>query len=479
MGLSTSKSSIFQNLNQPYLKTNKSFSYEMIDYQPNDIIIPALEKQYSEILFKLNNNLSSKDIFINLDKIDSIIKDRFGFTTKHCIKNDGNLIQTYSIPPQGLSTLINKNIKQQMNFIKDNIKENDNRSKLDKIETVEDYNKLLSDVIKSSDSLEQQLGKGIIINRKNAKILNLPNDYVVYIFIDTEELVDLNLKPKELVAILLHEVGHIFNDIEYSYTLVRNNFTFIDTFIDNVRNKNKNVKESLILSYSSVTGNQDFNMLKDKSSINVLLTILHDILKQAKFNFNKNTMFQVEKMADTFAGRFGLHKELVIALNKSNYNVSNIGKYLLLLINIFLILNIVILFLISTVFSFNLILILSFIYGVVSVLNYIIIFPDSDVLNLNIHGNDYDRVKSIRNDAIKQLRISNLNKTEIKNILVSIETIDLVIDSIPKPSIGPIQHVINFLFHGKQKEMQKIDEMLSSLSENELHISAAKLSTLS
>lgn len=479
MGLSTAKSSIFQNLNQSYLKTDKSFSYEMIDYQPNDIIIPALEKQYSEILFKLNNNLSSKDIFVNLDKIDNIIKDRFGFTTKHCIKNDGNIIQTYTVPPQGLSTLINKNIKQQINFLKDNVKENDNRSKLDKIETVEDYNKLLSDVIKSSDSLEQQLGKGIVINRKNAKIINLPNDYIVYVFIDTDELISYNLKPRELVAILLHEIGHIFNDIEYSYTLVRNNFTFIDTFIDNVRNKNKSVKESLILSYSSATNNQNFNVLKDKSTVNVLLTILHDILKQVKFNFNKNTNYQVEQLADTFAGRFGLHKELIIALNKINYDISNVGKYLLLLINIYLILNIVILFLISTVFSFNLILIFSFIYGVVSILNYIVLFPDSDVFSLNIHGNDYDRIKSIRNDAIKQLRTSNLNKTEIKNILASIETIDLVIDSIPKPSIGPIQHIVNFLFHGKQKEMQKIDEMLSSLSENELHIAAAKLSTLS
>ena len=481
MYFSTSKKSMFNMLNEPYLKTNTKVSLEMIDYQTNDLIIPALERAYGELIYKLQNNVAPFELLSCFDKIDDIITNRFGIPVKHCLDYNNHVISILTVTPPGFSTLLNKNLKETYKDLLDNLGGKKEITPIDIMGHNEEID-LLNNVAISARELQKKLSQGIVIDRKNAKILNLPKDYRAHIFVNPDDILRFSFTPRELTAMVLHEMGHAFNEIEYCYTLVNNNVTLVDTFIDNMRNKNKSAKESLIIAYSSVSGNKDIVKLKNDNYLKVYLTILHDIIKTSKYRINNATKYQVERLSDTFAGRFGLHKELVSSLSKidkQEYRVLRIIQTLIVLVWVFVSLLTVGLCGITGPFAIVFGSMIGVVIATQSILLYSLLFPDSDVLGTNIHGDNLSRYKAIRNDAIKQLRLTNLNKNETKAILANIETIDTLLEQTPKPSIGPIQHVINFLFYGRQKEMQKIDELLSSLAENDLHVSAAKLSTLS
>ena len=489
--IKTSSNSMYSYMEQPFFSSQLQVSYEMIDPQYNDAVVVTLEKLYDELLTKLHNQAGKKEIFITFDKIDRVILERFGMPTKHVITPGVGLYATYTVCPPSVNALQNHNARMIMDEVKEAVdyKEQDKIKTIDTVSGDDDWCDMLKNVIKSTEELQNAMGKGVIVNNKNAKIIGLPKEYVIHVLTDPDEILSCELTARELTAVILHELGHNFNEIAYSHKLTRDSIVLTDTFIDNIRNKNKSPKESLLIAYAQAHNRPDVLKLRDKNIISVGLTLLHENLKGIKAEMNAGGMYNSERLADQFASKFGVEAELVSALDKVRKFYNKVRyKYLAILplisAGLFLLIYIITItpvLAVGVAFS-HLIPFLSVIASI-SIVMFIttvfdLFFPDSDITKSQVHGSDFTRYTAIRNDMIRNLRNLNLDKQATKQAIANIETVDYIISKTPKPRKGPFEAVLNFLNGGKQKEMQKIDELLASLSENDLHLASAKLSTL-
>lgn len=478
--IKTSSNSMYSYMEQPFFSSQLQVSYEMIDPQYNDAVVVTLEKLYDELLTKLHNQAGKKEIFITFDKIDRVILERFGIPTKHVINPGGGSYAMMVSPPPTVDVLANKNIRMTSDNLKEILGYKKDEAKITTVDTLaeeQDFYNMLTNLVKSLDELHNQLGKGVIINNKNAKIIGLPKDFITTFSCDPDVWLDLDWTARELVAVALHEIGHAFNEIAYSYKLTRDSIVLTDTFIDNIRNKNKTPKESFLLAYADAFKDPNVIKLKDKNTIAIGLTILHEQLKHMKAETNVGGRYNLERLADQFSSKFGLQVELISALNKI-HNKSTNTAYKLFGLSALIICGLIIIAFIVT----SLLPLVGFVLSLVTIafsyISYTVLWPDSDIRDTDLYGSNYERYKALRNDMIRNLRNSNLDKQTIKQAITNIETVDYLLKDLPQPRKGPLEAIKNFLDGGKQKEMQKIDELLASLSENDLHLASAKLSTL-
>lgn len=490
--------SIFTILKDSYT-TKTKLSTEMIAIQKDDYVITKLIETFDNIrnLIISNEIKTNKGLFTNpdtrlhIDKLDSILKERFGITFKH-IGSDLQPYAVLTVPPVSSNNVLFGDVKKIYAELKTHI-DTKNIKKTDNVITYHD-NKTEDQIglnwKTSFDSLEKILNtKGVKIDLKNAKIIGLPDDYIVTIFSNLYNLlINLKLDSKVIVAILLHEVGHAFTHLENSYKTIKNTSVLVDTLQENIKTKNKTPKESIVLAYEKVF---DDKLSEDdkKDVITATVAVFDKYAESIKYMTNTHHSYiDSEQLADQFAGRFGLQHELVIGLKVIYAEIDKLQ----LIANIgFISFTFFIVFAMSII---SMTLMAALTHSLVSVLFGIIVgflfkilntFLYSSTIDLGTNGSPikYDeykrRIERIRNEAIRTIRMSYGDISILKSMISTVENIDILLLSLPEQKIDLVKSlVLVFSNTGRTAVNNKrLEQLYEDLMENDLHLAAAKIKT--
>lgn len=479
-------------------------SLEMIEPQHNDKIIVVLRELFQDLIDDVErfNILSSIEITNNkktkttLRLIDDAITKRFGIKFKHIMSED-NAYSILTAPPKDVNVLIKDNTT-----IIDNLKDavlasgkNEYNSKeidqidINSFESDDDNLSMAYRYNKAIDELDKHLhSKNVIIDLKKATIKNLPKDYVGFIIANIRAMiVDAKLNASELTAVLLHEIGHAFTHLEYSYRTIKNNSAFIDSMQEMVGKKNMSYKKALLLSYRKVTG-EDAKDLKDKNVVEAAVAIMDKYMMKTFYMSDSNTVSKdSEMLADKFSSRFGMGTDLTQALIK-------VEKYSIKVRNEQTIFNTLNFIFSTSLFTIIVIIFLSIIYIAVLLpyLIFYIIFNyglKAIIDSVLTQGGEvadvtYDsykrRLQRIKNEIISQIRTSKLGKNDMVRLLETVTVMDDMLSTIPDDKKSIIDKIFTTLsFSGRKYEnTRKIEEISEDLMNNDLHVAGKKLMSI-
>lgn len=477
------KSDLFYNL-----------STESIKIQPNDYSVQAITAEFQKIIDVLENDntanslvaIKNKDIAQAFVNIDNILTKRFGMKYRHIVTTNV-AYACFTAPPENYSS-VSKFNSDYFKFVKSLVK----NTKEEKVKTVEQIKSIEKDGfdltyrwVESMKAMEKTLNtKGVKVDLEKATVSNLPSDYTIFAMVDISLLVStLKLTARQITAILYHEVGHSFTHIEYSYKVINNTTSLIDSIKEGIEKKNKSLKDSLLIAYER-TYNESTVDLKDKNTVLVLLkTVEKHIEYHAGFNPSRLGTIDSEQLADQFATRFGLGDDLIIALSALNEHFKNEYQsgfaYSMMLLQSLLLLS-----------ALGIIITASFVGGLIFTVVIILTVLVVNIVSSYLTGGSvetdkvYDTYKRrmirVKNDIVRQLRTNDIPKDVITALLTSIDNITNIIKDVPDDKPGLIDRfMINFTSAGKRaSEYKNIEEITENLMENDLHVVSAKFKNL-
>lgn len=460
-------------------------STEMISPQLDDPVISKLEAEINNIQSfitkrKIKSWQHEKCMRDNeykkyIENIEKIIGDRFGFRVKIF---DGGTIGTPAgvlpIPPKEFNVLgqrVNSDVQEYLE------KEKVRAKSKEEYEAFSDYDfrvqyQALDTAITSFKAMNEVMNtKGFKVDLQKAKISGLPDNYVVDLIFNFADLIaNYGLSTRELVATILHEVGHGFTHLENSYRCISNTTVLIDTFLYNLNTKNKTYRESFTIAYKKATGDKSIDKLKDKNALTFYI-ITGDRLTDFMSNtISPHYSIDSEQQADQFAGRFGLGPELATALSKI-FN-SQTGYFAMGIYTIVGILNIVLAVVVPVLY---------YLFGPLAIIAfymlYMSIFKKNNVYENHIYDDDKQRLRRIRNEAVRVLRTSTLDKETVDRLLENIKNLDYTVDKMREGWVGPLDKIYQTIFPGGRRklELRTLEETIEKLMENDLHIAKHKL----
>lgn len=271
---------------------------------------------------------------------------------------------------------------------------------------------------------------------------------------------------KETTAILLHEIGHIFVYMEMLGRVTRTNFIMSEAVNRIIGSNTKEQRVKILHAVEDIYGEkiEGFDKLaevkKHPDAYRVIFMSLAIKESENQINDNIYDVRSFESLADTFATRHGLGRDLATGLDKLYRSQGNIAYR-------------------GTIKSIT--------FNMMKVIIFLIpIYTPSIILFLILLGNplkvDYDpvdkRIRKIRqqlNGALKERGLAKEHKIQI------LEDID-VIKTLEK-DIFDNKGIIEFLWqnvlpHGrKQRSLIKIQEKLETMLNNRLFETAARLET--
>lgn len=472
-----------------------NLSTEMIAPQPNDYVIPALIEQFEKIIgfnskFDFSSSLSyfrNKNVKRIIDRIDTLLLDRFGIAFKH-ISSDGIGYAVYSVPPKNNSNL-KRSIEDHYNDVESYLKnlKGGNKEISEIIDTRQDETAIIKNWYKSINALEKTLNtKGVNIDLQNAKISGLPKDYVVFAMFDPYNLINrAELDAKELVSVLMHEIGHGFTQLEYSYRTVRTTSVLIDSVQDSLLKKNKSFKDTIKIAYEEALDGNPMDLDK-VNTITALIKLGDKYIIDSRYpNEAIHSGTDSEQLADQFAGRFGLGVEIGLALIKLKKLDITVGMTVTVLTPLLLI---------TTIYSILLVggLMGGLLVELVIVAIFIFVWLIQDVVESmfttggtgieQTYDSDKQRFQRIKNELIRQIRTSKLDKKLASKMLDDITTLNKFI-SVAKDEYKSASwsDKLYRIFSSSAKHnmlMKEIEQTTEDLMENDLYTMSLKLKTI-
>lgn len=452
-------------------------SHEMIAPQLNDEVLPLYIKELDSILDYIERKnvtsdrhakvLKDTEFKKHVEAIEEITFKRFGFHIKIL---DGGLMTPaacFPVPPKEFNVLTHRSNEDMYNQIK---KEKSKTSKsFDSVEY--EVVKRVSDSVKALNNVLNT--KGFKVDLQKAKIIGLPDEYCIAMLFNFATLFTYGFGSREILAIFLHEIGHAFTHLESSYRYLANTTVLIDTFISNLHNKNKTPRESLTIAYKKVTGDKSIDKLKDSNKLVFYITTGKRLTDYMLMSSTPHSSIDSEQQADQFAARFGLGEELTKSL--SVLHKSNTGYFAMFMYFVIGLLNFI-----MCAAAPGFIMIFGPIGTICLVALYKSIFKKNNVYTSYTYDDEIQRLRRIRNESVRLLRLSNIDKDTVSNVLYTIDQIDNMIESTREGWVGPIDKIYQTFFTtGKQKlELKQLEELTEKLMENDLHIVKHKLDSL-
>jgi len=244
---------------------------------------------------KYNGNEVSDLIDDALENISDKLSNRFNIKIELNNKDTGYITLT---PPISQITL---DLKNRL------------KAKLDKQVIKYDLNKRVSNFLYTLDKFENDLRNGIKIDTETFRFLD-NNDYKFIIDINLIFFINKGLNGRELTAIILHEIGHIYESIVALPNTVANAIDITYTILGYLQEK-KDPKTVILKAYE--------DKLNEKiNTDNVSTEIVFNLYKKYVIDNNKyftgyNKSFSKENIADLFAVKFGYGPDLSQALVKT------------------------------------------------------------------------------------------------------------------------------------------------------------------
>lgn len=339
------------------------------------------------------------------------------------------------------------------------------------------------EIKEQQEILNKAQGKKGFIDTKKAKVGGIFSEYRNKLFLNFHILVmEYQLTTPEIVAILLHELGHAFYMCEFSDRLEATNQVLANVAKELIKKKETNLSyvyrelKSIDDTVTEQAVEEIINGNRVIAGYKLFRVILNSVVSQvsnAKYN---ETAF--EQLSDHFASKFGYGRPLVVALDKmhsyfdmpeksATYNTFN-----LLLTNLQIIMTMMA---VIAAFIFT---------GPIAGIFALIFIT----LLLRTAGEDfkdytYDtlkiRYKRVRNNYIDVIKKLDLPKDELKTIVDQIYAVDRIINQTYIP-VSIYNKISNLVFSNAKKADQSIREqqLLEDLAFNDLFLLSAEFKTL-
>jgi len=412
---------------------------ESIKTQIDDPVVDELTKQFEllqESVIRMDDKdsmsamkrTSVKNIF---KEVDNILHKRFGIPFKHVGSDFGYGIYTVST---GLNNAIDpmredvyKWLKQYTDSCK---KSKDCTSKLKNIDDIfdvyEDEATIMVNLSEATKKIKQAVNVGkIVIDYDKATVKNFPKDATVVIVSDfVTYFKNINVTPREFTAFLLHEIGHQFEILGNDYRRLADVTVLVKTFTDTLRKKD--AREALRLTLRNTQGNEIYEEGDTVSMFTALTSRLIHIMNEDNNYFKSDN----EQLADQFASRFGVGKDIISGLHKINTFYADRQPGLSFALTTSFVIFVVYFFLIL-IMTFMPLIALT-VSSVIAVFTFI-----STAITLTTQENDHEqmtydifmqRAKRLKFDLIRQLRESNIDRKTKREMISNIEYLEEIIE---------------------------------------------------
>lgn len=446
-------------------ENNKSVSTEVIDFQ-NDSFGKDLEEVVAVIQSKLISETSieanqlkkvAKTISPEIDILEKLIFDRIGLKVE---------IITNSESCAALPFHINNNNILTSEFLRDDL-------------TNSDYSKMLSKV---RNNINLKGG----VNLQTAKVSGIFSEVNNLLFINFVFLFKyINLSPSGITAIILHELGHIFQFFEYSSRLEENNQVLSSLSKELLADKNNKNISYIYKELKSINDNiteEDIDQIVNGENVIPgikLFKILAGSVTSQMVD-NKYNETSSEQLADQFVSRFGYGRELVNSLEKTEFNSKFLYfSYVAQTMGHLYLIVIFILSIISVPATLGLILLKLFNITILGIINYYYILTNGERTRDQTYDNINIRYKRIRNDMLELIKNKNIDKNEIDLILTNIKEIDKIVEDKTIPDVIT-KKIINYIIPSNSRAKSSITEqqLMEDLVSNDLFIKSAQLKNI-
>lgn len=433
---------------------------EAIDFQRKDSFGKELEKIFKEIKdFVLDSSLGYDNVRIELQKADyaerlsALVLARLGIKVKF-IFNTNRFASC-------LSFYLNKNHILLENIISDQFRIDEQ----EKILTISNNEKGWID-------LKQAKVGGVFSKYEHRLYLNAAFMFMVR---------ELNFNEKDATAIVLHELGHLFTNLEFSDRLERTN-QVLASLANNLRTKSSKEQRSYLLKQLSKDLNDgELKNLENENNRLILgVTIFRRYVQFVKsqlpndiYNHTSN-----EQLADNFTARFGYGKELILAMDKINTLVGEPEK-----IRAMRVFNAVGSFIVlfSTMgLSIASIFLGCFLAPLFTLLLLAVVLNYAGEANKEFEYDDIKiRYKRIRQQYIEMISQLQLSKAELKDVIDNVEVMDKIIkDTVVYRTLWDKIANVVFSKNRHAKADIELQQLIEDLTHNDLFLASAKLQTL-
>lgn len=323
------------------------------------------------------------------------------------------------------------------------------------------------------------------IDLKKAKVDGIFSEYKNKLFINFHILIGVyQLTSAEIVAVMLHEIGHAFYMCEFSDRLESTNQVLANVAREILSKKEKNLTyvykelKSIDDTISEETIDGIVNGNRVIAGYKLFKVILNSVFSQMSHAKYDETSF--EQLADHFPSRFGYGKSLIVALDKMHDYFGNPEKFQAYNTLNFFNTNVS---LIGTLVALAASIVTGPIVAALGVLLIATVIEVSD--KEGEHNKDYTydklkirykRIRSVYIDSLKGLDVSTEN---MKGILDNIYAIDRIINNTHVPTTL-YSALSNLLFSNAKKAEKSIREqqLLEDLAFNDFFLRSAEFKTL-
>lgn len=342
-------------------------------------------------------------------------------------------------------------------------------------------------------SLLAQIKKtNITLDIKNAKIVNPPKQMSFYINADWYFASDSGTTPMEMLAILLHEFGHNWYELEGIVNLYANVVVLNDIIREEYGKKGKTPADTLRIFYNKTKLDMPKNIPNDMATATI--QAYKDIYRGSMYQQESIGFFtNDEQQADEFSARFGLGRYMVSALQKLYPNMEDYDQwtYSPARLNFDISFGVMVTIFTSTLLTMSLggtIAALIFAAPIGVVLGVLLTITSIVSTMKNTYGVKgsiglYDdlnrRYKRIRNTTIR--RLNYVEDVNVKTaVLKDIEELDKTIQPVLAAAANSkLRKLVDFFAKDKEGyQEQKLNELLEDLNANEIHVAANLFKTL-
>lgn len=284
-------------------------SLETIDYQIKDRFPDQLERIVEEIYHALNkeqykSGKASIDHHSAMHEMEKLIFDRFGLTVLY----KGEL---KSFSPAAIIPFF-KDYERTNGYVQGVI---DSMHMAADIRAVESIRKIIKERRDSAKRIHNKTG---YVNTKLARVGGYMSEVRHYLIVDFAYLKNhVDISPREMVAIIMHEIGHAFDGLEEHYRVQTTNRAIFDVLAD----LNSAKPDKVLYKYKHAFSGQEYkdsqlSTSKDRQDFCADLAMKYVGGVESQLQSAKYDETNFENMADSFATRFGLGKELASGLRK-------------------------------------------------------------------------------------------------------------------------------------------------------------------
>lgn len=311
------------------------------------------------------------------------------------------------------------------------------------------------------------------VNLKKARVDGVYANLDHTVFLPLTDLLSERFTDEEIVAVLLHEIGHIFVYYEYISRTVTTNTVLAGIAKTMSSTTDPKEIETVLLSAKKVLQLTDLDVKKlvNNSRVDLVeMVVVSSAIEQARSELGSDIydMNSFEALADNFATRLGCGRELVTALDKyyrrgNDMALRTLPTYLALEATKLLSLGLSTWIVAATATA---------IAGATPA-GMMIILATIFLVGNDLNTKDYDRplfrLKRIKEQLVERMKDKRTSKEERKQLAESVEHIDgLLKDYNTRTSVlVKLAAVVSTSVRNRYKQEQLQSE-LESLASNEL-----------